>query len=233
MIRNIRECIHPILLKAMKSQRKHELHILNDCPQKAENAIYALNHSCRYDVPYAAEAIRRHSYVLAGRQRLDLMDSIVLYLNGAVYVDRKSRYSKTKVKSQLKTLLRNGNNLIMFPEGTWNLTPSKPMLPLYWGIMDIARETKCPIIPLVLEYKGQDCYIKYGEPICVKEMDTKQEKIEQLSDVMASLKWDIWEMFPIMQRREFDGTEWEKEKCRRLAEYPKLDYVYEKSFIRN
>lgn len=68
MIRNIRECIHPILLKAMKSQRKHELHILNDCPQKAENAIYALNHSCRYDIPYAAEAIRRHSYVLVGRQ---------------------------------------------------------------------------------------------------------------------------------------------------------------------
>lgn len=74
---------------------------------------------------------------------------------------------------------------------------------------------------------------RYGEPICVKETDTKQEKIEHLSDVMASLKWDIWEMFLIMQRREFDGTEWEKEKCRRLAEYPKLDYAYEKSFIRN
>ena len=34
-------------------------------------------------------------------------------------------------------LLNNGANLIMFPEDTWNLTPSKPMLSLYWGIIDI------------------------------------------------------------------------------------------------
>lgn len=35
-------------------------------------------------------------------------------------------------------------------------------------------------------------------------------KIEQLSDEMASLRWDIWETFPGMSREKLDGTEWEK-----------------------
>lgn len=119
----------------------------------------------------------------------------------------------------------------MFPKGTWNLEQSKPMLPLYWGFIDIARETKRPIIPHVLEYEKGDCYIKWGEPLYVNETDTKQEKIEQLSDEMANLRWDIWETSPAVLRKELDGSEREKEKKRRLAEYPKVDYEYERRVI--
>lgn len=227
----IRKAIHPALLRLMKQQRRHELHMLNPHPQVVGNAVYAINHSCRYDMPYAAEAIRRHTYVLVGRQRLNVVDRIALFLNGAIYVDRKSRPDKTIAKNKMKELVLHGKNLCIFPEGTWNLTPSKPMLPLYWGIIDIARETKRPIIPLILEYEKEDCYIKWGEPLYVTETDTKQKKIEQLSDEMASLKWDIWEMLPSLLREELDGTEWEKEKCRRLAECPKADYEYERSVI--
>ncbi|MCM1027154.1 MAG: hypothetical protein NC432_12010 [Roseburia sp.] len=53
----------------------------------------------------------------------------------------------------------------------------------------------------------------------------------QLSDEMTTLKWDIWEQFPRQSRKAFDGTEWEKEKWRRLAECPKVDYEYERSII--
>jgi len=205
--------------------------MLNSQPNVIENAIYAVNHSCRYDMPYAAEAIRRHTYVLVGKQRLNMIDRIAFFLNGVIYVDRKDRSDKAIAKNKMKELVLHGKNLCIFPEGTWNLTPSKPMLPLYWGIIDITRETKCPIIPLILEYEKEDCYIKWGEPLYVTETDTKQKKIEQLSDEMASLRWDILEMFPKRKREEIDGTEWEKEKCRRLAEYPKLDYEYERSVI--
>lgn len=227
----MRKLIHPLLLFLMKQQKKHELHMLNSHPQIVGNAIYAVNHSCRYDVPYAAEAIGRRAYVLVGRQHLNIIDRMAFFLNGVVYVDRKSRPDKVVAKNKMKELVLRGKNLFMFPEGTWNLTPSTPMLPLYWGIIDIARETKRPIIPLILEYKKEACYIKWGEPFYVCETDTKQKKIEQLSDEMASLRWDIWEHFPRAARAEIDDTEWEKEKQRRMAECPKADYEYEKSVI--
>ncbi len=227
----MRKLIHPLILRLMKQQKKHELHMLNSHPKVVGNAIYAINHSCRYDMPYAAEAIKQHTYVLVGRQRLNMIDRIAFFLNGVIFVDRKSRSDKTIAKNKMKELILHGKNLCMFPEGTWNLTPSKPMLPLYWGIIDIARETKRPIIPLILEYEKEDCYIKWGEPFYVAETDAKQNKIEELSDKMASLRWDIWEIFPSLLRKELDDTEWEKEMYRRLAEYPKLDYEYERSVI--
>ena len=39
----------------------------------------------------------------------------------------------------------------MYPEGTWNLSPNLPMLPLFRGIADIAKETNATIIPFAQE----------------------------------------------------------------------------------
>ncbi len=98
----MRKLIHPLLLGLMKQQKKHKLHILNSHPQVIGNAIYAVNHSCRYDIPYAAEAIKRHSYVLIGKQRLNILDRIAFFLNGVVFVDRKSRSDKIIAKNKMK-----------------------------------------------------------------------------------------------------------------------------------
>lgn len=227
----VRKCIHPILLSLIKRQRKHQLHILNSHPPINGNTIYAINHSCKYDMPYASEIIKRHAYVLAGKQRLDLVDRAAFFLNGVIYVDRKSKCGKAEAKKKMKYIVSRGLNLCVYPEGTWNLTPSRPLLPLYWGIIDVARETGCPIIPLVLEYRAGDCYAQFGEPVCVALGDQKKDKIEELAEKMATLKWNIWEMFPAVSRKELEKTEWEQEKRRRLAEYPKLDYEYEASII--
>lgn len=70
-----------------------------------------------------------------------------------------------------------------------------------------------------------------GGSLYVTSGEDKQDKIEQLSEVMATLKWDIWEQLPISHREAVDVYEWEWEKQRRLAEYPQLDYEYEKSVI--
>lgn len=74
----------------------------------------------------------------------------------------------------------------MFPEETWNLTVSKPMIPLYWGIIDIAQETNVPIIPLVMEFRKNDCYVQFGLPIYVRENDDKKNKINELTDCMET-----------------------------------------------
>lgn len=107
---------------------------------------------------------------------------------------------------------------MMCPEGTWNLTPSKPMLPLNWGIIDLAKQTGVPIIPLILEYHPDCCYAKYGEPIYINEEMDKQSGIEQLEESMATLKWDIWEHLPREKRAEIPSGYHEKFVQERLAE---------------
>ncbi len=62
--------------------------------------------------------------------------------------------------------------------------------------------------------------------------DGKQEKIDELSDKMASLKWEIWELFPVVSRKNVRMEEWEEEVQRRIADYPVLDFEYEKSCAR-
>lgn len=225
--------IHPALLAVMKSQRKHQLHIVTSKPLYAGNVIYAVNHSCRYDVPITCEVIRRHSYILVGKQSLKLMDRICFWLNGVIWVDRMDKRSKQNATCKMIQLLKCGENICMYPEGTWNLTPSKPMLPLYWGIIDLAKEAKVPIQPLVLEYRGGDCYVSFGELFHVKEEDAKEEKIKELADTFAMLKWNIWEQFPVIHRTDNMLEEWEQEVKRRIAEYPKLNAEYEKKCIRN
>ena len=128
------------------------------------------------------------------------------------------------------SLLSDGANMIIFPEGTWNLPPSKPMLPLYWGIIDIAKRAKKPIVPVILEYTNDRCYAAFGEPMTVSEHDDKGAKITELSDAMATLKWTIWESCP--DTGCADAAEWEAEANRRVAAYPMLDYEYEQSVVR-
>lgn len=225
----MKKVIHSIFIALIKVQRKYNVFILNKQPETGENVIYAVNHSCKDDFPITCEVAGRHTYVLVGKQHLRLIDRICFRLNGVIYVDRKNRQSKSEAGKRIRKYLRKGGNICIFPEGTWNLTPSKPMLRLYWGVIEIARETGIPIIPLVLEYRGHNCYAKWGGIVCVTPEDDKLDKIHELSDKMATLKWDIWEMLPIASRENIKEDEWIQEVEKRLAEYPYFDYEYEKS----
>ena len=165
----IRKALHPLLLKAVKGRIYFPVKILNSMPKVEGNKIIAINHSCVLDAPVSSDVIKEHFYFLVGKQSLELIDRIFFFLNGVVYVDRKSKKNKKKSLQKMLKILRGGKSLLMCPEGTWNLTPSKPMLPLNWGIIDLAKQTGVPIIPLILEYHPDCCYAKYGEPIYINE----------------------------------------------------------------
>ena len=228
--------LHPLLMAIMKSQRKQrqqELYILNEHPIcNGKGVLYVVNHSCRYDFPITSEVIGHRVNVLVGKQRLDLIDRLCFWLNGVVWVDRQSSTHKKTATEKMLKLLLNGESVCMYPEGTWNLEPSKPMLPMYWGCIDLARKARVPIIPLVLEFREKACYTKFGTPIYVGKTDDKAIKFEELKETMATLKWDIWEMFPVVSRVEIDIGEWEREKEARIVAYPKLNYEYEMSVVR-
>lgn len=223
---------HSILKSVIRTQRKHKFVFLNEHPEIKGNCIYAVNHSCKWDAQFMMELGKNRCYILTGKQRLLLLDRIVFYLNGAVWVDRKDKSSKENSKKKMADILRKGNNLCIFPEGTWNLHPSLPVLPLYWGIVDVAKSSNVPIVPMCFEYRGKECFVKYGEVININKEDNKAMVIDEIRDKFATLKWDIWENFPTESRKDISEKYWETETERRLKEYKKLDYTYEMSCIR-
>lgn len=85
-------------------------------------------------------------------------------------------------------VLQHGKDLVVFPEGTWNLSPNALHLPLYWGIIDIAKQMGKPIIPLCIEYTDEEILTKFGSLITVSGNDGKQEKAEELSAAFSTLK---------------------------------------------
>ena len=236
IIKGICILFHSLLINVLKNQRKQlnqKLYIINEHPvHTGKNVIYAVNHSCKYDFPFASEVIGVHTCVLAGKQKLRLVDYIGFLLNGVVWVDRDSRESKKQAFREMLLCMKKGLNMCIFPESTWNITPSKPMLPMYWGIIDLAKQSGCPIIPLVLEFRGNDCYAKFGEPIYCSSQDGKREKFEELEEAMATLKWDIWETFPIVSRNTILPDEWDKVVEERTAGYPLGNFEDEKRYIR-
>ena len=126
-----------ILKLIIRTQRKHKFVFLNSHPDIQANCIYALNHSCKWDSQYIMEIAPGSCTILAGKQRLKLIDRLVFILNGVVWVDRKDKSSKNASKEKMHAVLKKGKSLCVFPEGTWNLRPSLPVLPLYWGIVDV------------------------------------------------------------------------------------------------
>lgn len=233
LLNKIRKLIHPVLLKAMPGRRDFPIKKLNAMPKVQGNKLFAINHSCVCDGPVSCEIIEEHFYFLVGKQSLEIIDRIFFFLNGVVYVDRKSKKNKKKGLKKMLKILKNGKSLLMCPEGTWNLTPSKPMLPLNWGIIDLAKQSGVPIIPLILEYFPDCCYAKYGEPIYITKETEKQVGIELLEEEMATLKWDIWELFPVQKRIDDMKKEFEEMVQKRVAAYPKFNYEYEMSVIRD
>lgn len=229
----IRKLLHPILLKAMPGRRDFPIELLNSMPEVKGNKLFAINHSCICDAPVSCESIKEHCYILVGKQSLELIDRIFFLLNGVVYVDRKSKKNKKKSSEKMLKLLLEGKNLLICPEGTWNMTPSKPMLPLNWGIIDLSKQTGVPIIPLVMEYHPSCCYVKFGEPIYIEKDMEKKAGIEQLEEAMATLKWDIWELFPVEKRKDDLEIEFDKMMEKRVAAYPKFNLEYEMSVVRN
>lgn len=136
-------------------------------------------------------------------------------------------------KDALNACLRKGQSILWFPEGTWNLTPSQLMMPMKWGIIDVAKETGAQIIPTVLEYSREQkkCFVRFGKPMVVSPEDCKAGAITALRDTMAAMRWAFWERNGLFSRAELDLDAEQKKLFYALEEYPPIDWEYESSCI--
>lgn len=84
----------------------------------------------------------------------------------------------------------------------------------------------------MIEYRPDVCYVKFGEAMYIDKETDKKAGIERLEDVMATLMWSIWEMFPKEKRNDRMKEEFEQLIQYRINEYSKIDMKYEMSVLR-
>lgn len=187
--------------------------------------IFATTHVGKYDIEVSAVGIRDHFYLLSGdyENLQGLVDGKFLLVNGVIFFNEKDKSDRLRVTDRMIKHLKSGGNLMYFPEGAWNLKAELPVLPCYWGIVDIAQKSNAIIVPVAVEQYGKRFKINIGKNIDMLKYGfdnaEKAKAITNLRDVMATLKWEIWETEPQLKRNELQGNEWDKYVEERLSEW--------------
>ena len=108
-------------------------------------------------------------------------------------------------------LLKNGNNLVIFPEGTRNKTGSTDMLPFKGGSMLFAVKSKKAILPLVVYKKARlfrKNYLMIGKPFELSDFYDKQ----MTEDVISVLEKQVRDRMVELQKELFDRVDSLKKK---------------------
>lgn len=231
---SLKRTLHPLFLKQMPERRNFDLKFINEKPITEGPVLYLMTHSNSHDGPVVMEALREHFYIMVGKQPLELIDDVFFHANGKIEVDRDDKESGIRAIEKSVELLKNGVDVVMCPEATWCIEPSKPINHCHWGWFEIARKSNATVVPIAIEYyeyTDNCCYINFGAPFKLKESDNKKDKTLELEEMLATLKFEIWNQFPQMKSSEVDRGLWDEIIQKRYEEYKKLDPEKEKSYI--
>ena len=152
--------------------------------------IFASNHLDSYDQFYISKALgNRPLRGLASSSIESTFRGRLFKATGTKFVDRKDDTSKKIAEENICIELVNGNDTLIFPEGTRkNKTEEgrgKKILDFKLGTASMAQKTGSAIIPIALTHSKKFKLIKtttinFGEPMLVKYDDNIVEKTEEL-----------------------------------------------------
>jgi lysophospholipid acyltransferase (LPLAT)-like uncharacterized protein len=235
-----RVAIHPLLLSIIKLRNKSNgFNITKLCDDRIPTEkpkIFCITHIGKFDIEVVSEAIEDHYYLLSGdfENIRGTIEEKFLGFNGVIYVREDDKEDRKQSKEKMINTLKNGGNLMYFPEGTWNLSPNLPVLQCPYGIIDVAMKSGATIIPVAIEEYEKDFICAIGENFDV-DTYTEDDKITALNDLkdkLATLKLKIWESVPINCRKELKENEFQEFIDERLKEWPNfsLEEFYDRVF---
>lgn len=179
--------------------------------------IFACNHSNSHDYYTVQELFTNMINVLVASDSLSPLTQTLFKASGSILINRDDKISCAEGINELVKKIVNGNDVLIFPESTWNIHPSKIMLPLKKGIIEVAAKSGAPIIPIIFEYVENNnlcskekeiydaCIIEFGRPIYVSLDDNYLEKLSELRNSMATLRWDIWSLLGDYKRKDLSA----------------------------
>lgn len=117
--------------------------------KKDQSYIFVANHISYLDSAIIPKTFR-HPVRPLGKVEMSKVPIFgFIYKNAIVTVDRSNAANRTKSVQVLKSILRKGISVLVFPEGTFNMT-HQPLKDFYDGAFRIAIETGTPIKPVLL-----------------------------------------------------------------------------------
>lgn len=211
----LRNKIHKLLVFIIKVDRliaKEGLKVINDDRiQSDKPKIFACTHIGGNDIQRTFEAIKDPAYLFLGDPKGVYRDAsgLLLYLNGMIALETANKDDRKIAKSRSVELLENGGNLLIYPEGAWNITQNLPVMKLYDGTSSMALETGADIIPVAIEQYDTNFLVSIGKNIASSQLNGIEQKelTMLLRDKMATEKWKIWEYNGIEKRENVASIE--------------------------
>lgn len=243
---NLKKFIRPVLRTILKLQRKvnHQTVEIIQYTEKPDNkqVVFVVSHIGKWDFEIVNEQIRDHFYVIASDfiNMNGTIGGIFMKANGVVFVDVDNKEDRKNSLKFLKQVIEQGDNVMIFPEGTWNLDENHIINDIHFGAVDIALEKQAIIIPIAIEQFGKRFVINMGNvynPTEIKEQFTNisykqledncqlKDKIKLtantiLRDQLATLKYEIWEREGVYERSEISPGYWQDFIEQRKKEWP-------------
>ncbi len=115
---------------------------------KSKQYIFIANHISYLDAPVIVQTLRQPVRVLGKIEMAKVPVFGFIYRNAIVTVDRSNAEKRAKSVRILKSVIRRGISIFIFPEGTFNET-HKPVKEFFDGAFRIAIETQTPIKPVL------------------------------------------------------------------------------------
>ena len=111
--------------------------------------IYIGNHGSYLDAIAVCISVPQHFSPLGKIEMTKVPIFGLIYKRIVVMIDRSSKESREQSVNALKKDIREGQSILIFPEGTMNKS-EKPLSEFYDGAFRIAIETQTPLMPFVM-----------------------------------------------------------------------------------
>lgn len=115
---------------------------------KSKPFIFVSNHISYLDAAIIPKAYRQPIRPLGKVEMSKVPVFGFIYRNAIVTVDRSSTMNRANSIRVLKSIIKKGISVMVFPEGTFNMT-TKPLKDFYDGAFRVAIETQTPLKPVL------------------------------------------------------------------------------------
>ncbi len=157
--------------------------------------IFVCNHYSNFDVFFPKLATREGIHFIA---KQSILEAPVLGYLGRKWGTLGAMRDGSDVRSLIDAIkiLKNGEKLAIYPEGTRNKQSDEEFLPFHAGAAMLAIKTKTPVIPIVICNRPRlfrKTHVVYGEPIELTEYYDRKLTAQEYEEADEKLKNIMYE----------------------------------------
>lgn len=233
----VRKFVNPVIRALVPFKIKTKLRVVHRAKMPDRPIIFAATHGFREDVEYSLLTANQHAYILIGSlsQIFRSFDGLTAWASGTILVDRTDKKSRASAKEKMIYALNSGTNILMFPEGAWNISPNMVMNHLFPGVYDVAKETGAYVAPVATHREGRYVYGVLGKAFDISQ-HSRTDGVRILRDKLGSMRWKLIEKYSPAQRNSLPRGEaaeryWNEHVDALTREVPFYDYDVERHTV--